>query len=117
MESKETKQRLALVVKEEVTPSIEIPENMKLMLEEFKRVDHDEFLEGLLPMRDIQQHIDLIPGTSLPNFPHYLMNPKDSEVLGEKIEELLHKGHIREKESISLCAIPVFLTPKKNESW
>ena len=50
---KREKQRFALVVKEEVAPSIEIPEKMKPMLEEFKRVVYDELPEGLPPMRDI----------------------------------------------------------------
>ena len=40
----------ALVVKEEVTPSIKILEEMKPMLEKFKRVVHDELPEGLPPM-------------------------------------------------------------------
>jgi len=35
VESKETKQRFALVFKEEVGPAIEVPEKMKPMLEEF----------------------------------------------------------------------------------
>jgi len=49
------------VFKEEVTPPAEIPEKMRPLLEEFKKVMHDELLEGLPPMRDIQHHIDLIP--------------------------------------------------------
>ena len=52
MESKERKQRFALVVKA-VGPTIEVPEKMKPMLEEFQRIVHDELLDELPLMRDI----------------------------------------------------------------
>ena len=112
MESKETKQQFALVVKE-VGPTIEVLKKMKPMLEEFQRIVHDELLKKLPPMNVIQYHIDLISEASQPNLPRYRMSPKESEFLRKKVEEMIQKGHIR--ESMSPCTIPALLTPKKDE--
>ena len=115
MESKETKQRFALVVKKEVTQSAEISEKIRPLLKEFKGVVNDELSKGLAPMRGIQHHIDLILGDSLLNLSHYRINSKESKILREKVEELIHKRYIR--ESMSSCAAPAFFTPNKDRSW
>jgi len=68
VESKETKQQFAFIVKEEVGPTIKVPEKMKLMLEEFQRIVYDELPDELPSIREIQHYyIDLIPEASLPN--------------------------------------------------
>ena len=56
MESKETQQKFALVVKKEVAPSLEVSKKMKPILEEFKKKFHVELPEELPPMREIQHY-------------------------------------------------------------
>ena len=104
MELKETKQRSALVVKEEFTPSTEVSEKVKLLVKESKRFVHNEISERLLSTRYIH-HIDIISRASLPNLSHYRMNSKKSKVLKEEvvssteISEEMKLEHVTEPKS------------------
>ncbi|CAA7055065.1 unnamed protein product [Microthlaspi erraticum] len=81
----------------------------------FPDVFPDDCPKGLPPVRGIEHQIDFVPGSTLPNRPAYRTNPVETKELQRQIDELMDKGHIR--ESMSPCAVPVLLVPKKDGSW
>ena len=68
----------------------------------------------LPPKRSIQDKIDLIPSSTLPNKPAYRMNPQETQEIRCQVNDLLTEGLIR--ESLSPCPIPSLLVPKKDGS-
>ena len=88
---------------------------MLRFLEEFKDVTLDELPSGLPPVRGIEHQIDLMPGTSLPNRAAYRASPEETKELQRQVQDLLDKGYVR--ESLSPCAVPVILVPKKDGTW
>ncbi|XP_019059406.1 PREDICTED: uncharacterized protein LOC109117128 [Tarenaya hassleriana] len=89
--------------------------DLKVTRQEFNDVFPEEMPPGLPPIRGIEHQIDFIPGTPIPNRPAYRSNPKEFNELQKQIGELLNKGYIR--ESMSPCAVPVLLVPKKDGTW
>ena len=108
---------LALVAKEvpSDSSSVDVPLEVKNLLDDFVDMVPDELPSELPPLRDIQHAIDLVLGSQLPNLPRYGMNPKEREKLNRQVEGLLKRGFVR--NILSPCAVPALLTPKKDESW
>ncbi|KAK1664842.1 hypothetical protein QYE76_053001 [Lolium multiflorum] len=83
--------------------------------EEFGDMFPEEVPAGLPPLRGIENQIDLIPGASLPNRAPYRTNPEEMKEIQKQVQALLDKGYIR--ISLSPCAVPVILVPKKDGTW
>ncbi|KAL0284018.1 UNVERIFIED_CONTAM: Transposon Ty3-G Gag-Pol polyprotein [Sesamum radiatum] len=54
-------------------------------------------------------------GASLPNRPAYRTNLEESKEIQRQIQEWMTKAYVR--ESLSPCAVPVLLVPKKDGTW
>nr|GFC19875.1 reverse transcriptase domain-containing protein [Tanacetum cinerariifolium] len=76
----------------------------------FQDVFSNDIPTSLPLMRDIQNCIDFILGSTILNKPAYRMHPKEFEELHKQVTELLEKGLIH--ESISPCTIPALLVSK-----
>ncbi|KAL5580735.1 hypothetical protein UlMin_013177 [Ulmus minor] len=85
------------------------------LLQEFEDVLPEEVPYGLPPIRGIKHQIDFIPGTSIPYRPAYRSDPEETKELQRQVGELLEKGYVC--ESMSPCAVPVLLVPKKDGTW
>ena len=107
----------ALVVraKDTKSTSCDNSSSLKELLEEYKDVFPDDLPKGLPPIRGIEHAIDLIPGAPLPNKAAYRCNPEESKELERQVNELIERGYVR--ESLSPCAVPALLVPKKDGTW
>ena len=64
---------------------VDVPLEVKNLLDDFVDLVSDELPSELSPLRDIQHAIDLVPGSPLPNLPHYRMNSKEREELNRQV--------------------------------
>ncbi|GKU99803.1 hypothetical protein SLEP1_g12594 [Rubroshorea leprosula] len=84
-------------------------------IKDFKDMFPEDIPNGLPPIRGMEHQIDFIPGATIPNQPAYRSNLNEVKELQKQVEELMKKGHVR--ESMSPCAVPVLLVPKKDGTW
>jgi hypothetical protein len=92
-----------------------LPSSIASLLQEYEDVFPEETPHGLPPVRGIEHQIDFVPGATIPNRPAYRSNPEETKELQRQVSELFEKGHVR--ESMSPCAVPVLLVPKKTTNF
>ena len=88
-----------------------VPSVVAHVLQEYEEVFPEKTPAGLPPLRGIEHQIDFIPGAALPNRLAYHTNPEETKEIQRQVQALLDKGYVR--ESLSPCAVPVVLVPKK----
>eukprot|EP00253_Pinus_taeda_P004758 PITA_04758 len=93
----------------------DLPEEVKILLDDFTDITVDEFPNVLPTIRSITHHIDLIPGAIFPNKAVYRLTPQENAEVGRQVQELMDKGLIR--ESLIPCVVPTILSPKKGGEW
>ncbi|KAK9083317.1 hypothetical protein Scep_029788 [Stephania cephalantha] len=75
-----------ILIGNEVDRDVDVPEAAIPIVKEYCDVFPDEMPEGLLPLRDIQHRIDLEPGVSLPNIPHYRIVPVSMRSCADRLK-------------------------------
>ncbi|XP_041027073.1 uncharacterized protein LOC121267294 [Juglans microcarpa x Juglans regia] len=94
-----------------VDMSPNLPAGVLQLLVEFSNLMPKDLPHRLLPMRDIQHQIDLVPGISLPNQLAYHLSPKESKESQHQEVELFERGYIC--ESKSPCAVIAYWYRRK----
>ena len=85
------------------------------LLQDYEDVFPEETPQGLPPIREIEHQIDFVLEAAISNQPAYRSNLEEMKELQRQVSELMEKGYVR--ESMSPCAVPVLLVPKKNGTW
>ncbi|XP_058075525.1 uncharacterized protein LOC131223943 [Magnolia sinica] len=86
-----------------------------LIVNEFSEVFQD--IPGLLPKRDVDFIIDLIPGTAPISRSPYRMSPVELRELKEKLQQLQDQGFIRASTSSWSAPVRRIIEAQKNDAW
>ena len=103
--------------KEEIFQQVQ-PEHrdtLRSIVAEFKEVFPNRLPKGHPPKRDVEHHIETIPGAEPPSQPPYRLGPAEQDEMEEQIKDLLEQGFI--KPLASPYGAPILFVPKKDGRW
>ena len=84
------------------------------VVRDYSKVFHDD-LSGLPPERQVEFHIDLVPGAAPIAKSPYRLAPSEMQELSNQLQELLNKGFIR--PSYSQWGAPILFVKKKDGTF
>ena len=90
-------------------------ESLEKLIQEYHDLFPEKLPKGIPPMREVQHHIDVEPGSKTPYQPPYRLGPAEQDELEEQIKDLLAQGFIR--PSCSPYGAPILFVPKKDGRW
>jgi hypothetical protein len=92
----------------------DLPGEIQELLENSADIVVDYLPCSFPPIRSISHHIDLIPGSSLPNKEAYRLTSQENEDVKKQVQDLMDKGLVR--EILSPCVVPIVFSLKKTYS-
>ena len=103
--------------KEEIFQQVqpEYRDTLQSIVAEFKEVFPDRLQKGHPPKRDVEHHIEAIPGAEPPSQPPYQLGLAGQDEMEEQIKDLLEQGFIR--PSASSYGATILFLPKKDGRW
>ena len=88
------------------------PKEVQVILDDYADVFPRELPTMLSPQRDLDYHIELVPGSEPPHRAPYRMSPEGLDELKKQLRDLTEKGYIQ--PPVSLFGAPVLFVPKKD---
>ena len=89
--------------------------DLEKLIQEYRDIFPEKLPKGVLPSRELQNKIEIEPGSKPPYRPPYRLGPAEQDELEEQIRDLLAQGFIQ--PSCSPYGAPVLFVPKKDGRW
>ena len=108
--NEEPRKESLMIVNEDKTKT-PYPVEVQAILDEFSDVFPKDLPGGLLPSRELDHRIELVPGAEPPHKVPYRISPQVLDELKKQLIDLIEKGYIQ--PLVSPFGAPFLFVPKK----